>query len=422
MDSQIAVITVLPAGLAFSGLLLLWSTGMARRNMESGVAPWVRALRTVGAAMVLVGILVPVAVMTHVLAVVFVVATLAVVASSLHRVFDSRRQSLLWVMAVAAERGIPLHQAVRAFAAEANDRLGDQAARLSDYLEAGLPLGLSLQRSGLVVSPAVQLAADLGQHTGTLGPALRRVAGSGTALDAMMRTLLTRMFYLGFLASYVAVMLTFSVTRIVPALARVYDDFGMSLPLHTRRLVDAVDLFAANAWAWIPLVGAACGVAALALAHYAGISVRRTPLLRGLWWPADRALILHWLASSLRQRRPAAETIRLLAGYFPSSAGRRRLEKAAVRIDRGEHWAESLCQCGVIGRSQCALFQAAERAGNLPWALDEMADSGLRRLACRCQAGLDVAFPALLAAFGGMVLLIALGILAPLFTMISSLA
>ena len=43
----------------------------------------------------------------------------------------------------AAERGISLEVAVRAFAAERDDRIGRRALDLADYLEAGLPLALA---------------------------------------------------------------------------------------------------------------------------------------------------------------------------------------------------------------------------------------------------------------------------------------
>ena len=67
------------------------------------------------------------------------------------------------------------------------------------------------------------------------------------------------------------------------------------------------------------------------------------------------------------------------------------------------------------------MFQAAERTGNLAWALDEMADSTLRRSAYRMRAALNVALPALLVAFGGLVLCFAVGMLLPLFSLIQCL-
>jgi len=97
------------------------------------------------------------------------------------------------------------------------------------------------------------------------------------------------------------------------------------------------------------------------------------------------------------------------------------LERAASRIDDGQEWSESLRQVGLIRRSEAALFQAAERAGNLAWALEEMADSGVRRATYRLRAWLNVLFPATVLVFGGGVFFIALGLMMPLFSLIQSL-
>ena len=63
-------------------------------------------------------------------------------------------------------------------------------------------------------------------------------------------------------------------------------------------------------------------------------------------------------------------------------------------------------------------FRAAERTGNLAWALEEMAESNVRRSVYRIQAWINVAFPASLLVLGGCVLLIAFAMLSPLFKMI----
>ena len=75
-------------------------------------------------------------------------------------------------------------------------------------------------------------------------------------------------------------------------------------------------------------------------------------------------------------------------------------------------------KCGLIGKPEAAVFRAAERTGNLAWALEEMAESHVRRSVYRIQAWVNVAFPASLLALGGCVLLIAFAILSPLFKMI----
>lgn len=91
-------------------------------------------------------------------------------------------------------------------------------------------------------------------------------------------------------------------------------------------------------------------------------------------------------------------------------------------IDRGQDWRDSLLATRILRRRESVLFKSAERAGNLAWALDEMAQSGVRRSAYRIRAWTNVIFPALLVGFGVIVLFISLGILLPLINLISGLS
>ena len=232
MNYELAMITLLPAALIAAGTLVLWYASAVppprgpvtadtthpaegthpAPGAQPGTAwagepapresyqgqPWLAAARWLGAALVLSGILIAETFMTHVLAVFFWIATVLIAVAAVFRFRAAEQRSMLWVLTAAAQRKIPLHEAARAFAAERNDRVGERAGRLADYLEAGVPLGLSLQRAGIRVSPGVRLAADLGQHTGTLTESLR-TANDGEAVEATMKYLAQWLFYFGFL-------------------------------------------------------------------------------------------------------------------------------------------------------------------------------------------------------------------------------
>ena len=88
-------------------------------------------------------------------------------------------------------------------------------------------------------------------------------------------------------------------------------------------------------------------------------------------------------------------------------------------IQRGAVWSESLCSRNLIGQSDMAVLQAAERAGNLPWAMREMADSNRRRLAYRANALVQMLFPPVVLCFGAMVLFVVVAMFMPLITLIS---
>ena len=91
-------------------------------------------------------------------------------------------------------------------------------------------------------------------------------------------------------------------------------------------------------------------------------------------------------------------------------------------IEAGHDWAESLCQREVIRRGDLAVLQAAQRVGNLPWAMQELADSARRRFMYKLQAIVQAVFPAVLICLGLTVMFIVVSLFWPLVTLIQRMA
>jgi type II secretory pathway component PulF len=420
IDATTTILAVLPFGLMAIGLIMVWVARVEEpRDHKSPI--WNQVVRQFGIIALVLGLFAAIAMMTHIFFLVIWLATAVILLAIARRYYEAERQSLLWLLQTSAERGIPLDAAALAFAEDRHDRLGIQATTLADYLDAGLPLGLALQRSGHRVSPALTLAADLGQQTGSLGLALRQVAAHGESVDKTVRSTAVWFFYLSFLAIYALIIGVFCITWLIPVLLRIYSDFQLPLPPATRELVSITDLIANHWYFLIPLWMVVIIGFVAAIAHYIGFSVRQLPIIRRLWWRTDCALILRWLAIAVRQNRSLNDAVQLLAAYFPQPVIRRRLEQARRRIAGGSHWCDSLRTAGLIRSSESGLFKAAERAGNLAWALDEMADSAVRRSTYRIKAWIDFFFPLAVVAIGFAVLFLAVGVLVPIFSLVTAL-
>jgi len=65
-----------------------------------------------------------------------------------------------------------------------------------------------------------------------------------------------------------------------------------------------------------------------------------------------------------------------------------------------------------------ALLRTAQRAGNLDWALKEMAEANRRRLAYRLQVVGQLTFPPVIVAFGLLVAVVGAAVLSDLATLI----
>jgi type II secretory pathway component PulF len=262
------------------------------------------------------------------------------------------------------------------------------------------------------------LAAELGQQTNNLGGALRQALSLRDESEAILRSAVERLLYLVFLVLFFLMMFAFFLFKIVPQSEMILRDSGVEFPAVARWVINGGRFFF-NYFPFFLVAGALLLVlVARGFSRHTGYSALYLPVLNASWHRADRGIVLQWLALAVRRNRSLAEMLRLLAAYVMRRGLRLKLERAAKRIDQGTEWTECLRQAGLIRKAEAAVFKSAERAGNLAWALEEMAQTAARRSAYRLRALVSVAFPAALVGLGSLVILAALTLLAPLIKLI----
>jgi protein transport protein HofC len=410
-------------GLAILGAALLWAVHLvysARRAVSGDtlqilllLAGWL--LLVGGVLGVLVGFTGPI--------VVFPLVALAIILGTYFKYAAAERRALLWALAVAAERGIPLDQAARAFAEERAVPLGLRAARLAELLEAGAPLPQALDLSRNPVSTDALLAARMGHELGVLGPALRMSLEHSEQTAVVMRSLLAKLCYFLLVAWVGLVVIVFMALKIIPVFQKMFDEFGLKLPHLTQLVIDGMRV-CANYWFILgpPPILLVLAVTLVALAYYVGWSRYELPLLQRFWLRRESALVLRALAFAVRQQRPLAPTLHMLVRQYPKVSVAQRLARASAAVEQGVHWCDALQQVGLLQAVEAGVLRAAERVGNLPWALEEMADSTWRRFALRLHAAVGFLSPVLILILGLAVACLVIGLFLPLIALIQGLA
>ena len=125
------------------------------------------------------------------------------------------------------------------------------------------------------------------------------------------------------------------------------------------------------------------------LLSYLGLSFRGWPIVGRFFSTIDNASVLRMLSVAVQEKRPLVGSLELLAAYAPFSLARSRLYEAIHQMTNGAHWCDALQRARLVTRAQATVFKSAERAGNLAWALDEMADSSIRRASPPCPSGTE---------------------------------
>jgi type II secretory pathway component PulF len=283
-----------------------------------------------------------------------------------------------------------------------------------------LPAALR-QTPGLLMSDAMTLI-QIGQQTGAMAAALRQAATVEGRYDPTWANLVGKIFYLAWLPSFGLPVVVFIMFWIIPKFQAMFRSFGVELPEVTRWLIDVSDWFIDYWFLPAPFILASGFLFLYMVLRYFGWIRWDLPGISRLVRRLDSARILDCLAIVARQQKPLGDGIGALARCYPKAGIRWRLAIAAVEIDGGRDWTESLYDRRLIRSADRAVFQAAQRAGNLAWALAEAADSSRRRFAYRLQAIVQAAFPVAVIGFGLAVMFIVVGLFYPLVELIKKLA
>ena len=412
-----------PPALILTGFGLLWGVNWFRqRSVASGSSAPLEAITLFGWVVLIGGVGTLAFVTDPVFSPLIWCVVLVVWISGVVRFRRSEVNFLIWSLAEAAQRGIPLETVARAFANERGGRLAIRARNLADYLDAAMPLSLALSRSRLSVSPEVRLAADVGEKTGTLSQSLKKALQQVGDFERLLGSLFAKVSYLSVIFFVMFMILTFMMLKIVPVFEHMFREFDMQLPPMTLLLISVSSWFVQYWFILLPVLLVIGFAAVVLLLSYLGISVRGLPFVGRFFSTIDNASVLQLLAVAVREKRPLVGSLELFAAYSRSPRARHRLHAAIRQIADGSHWCEALQHAGFVTRAQSGVFKSAERAGNLAWALEEMADGTVRRTSYRMQAALNFLFPLLILGCGLCVLFVAVAMLLPLFTLISGLA
>ena len=341
--------------------------------------------------------------------------------AAVYRFRRSQQLTQLKLLALSADRGMPLEPAFRALAEEEGGPFYWRASALADSLAAGIPLALAIEANRKALPPLSFLAARIGEVTGTLGPALRSVDSRRNRPSGVLNEPPVRLISFVYLIAVFGFALPYTSLRIAPWMQKIFHDFHRELPPVTATMFQVLSS---------PLTITLCGMT-LAVAVLMAIY----GMLRELGWvrfdlppfgrltaPLDAGVVLRLLSLVAQQGRPIEQALDFLAHYYPRQLMRRRLRRASADIGRGRDWAGSLRAAKLIQKTDEAILRAAARVGNVPWALSEAAANGERRMNFRLSAIGQILFPLLILLVGAAVMAFVVGWFLPLVELINGLA
>ncbi len=345
------------------------------------------------------------------------IATLIIIALAKKRYREAELQYLFELLKLAAAKRIPLAAAVRGFAEEKDDRLGDRAFTLAQLIDNGVPLDAAMRSARIRLPDDAQLAVASGLG-GWGSPATARFL-SDTGSNAIKNTVTSRLFYLALVTLFTVGIVIFLAESIIPKFQRIFGDFKTRMPTVTTAVIRSVMSYEGIAF-WV--IGVILVLLLATTARYIGL-INWNPLV--LQWfraPLDQALVLRSLAQSIDRETDIASAVSWVAKRHPQAFVRDRLRVVKDRIENGVHWCESLRLSRLLPAADAGLLRAAERVGNLSWAMNDCADRLTRRFTNRLTAVVSIVLPIVLLLLAAVVFFVAVGMIFPLAKLISDLS
>ena len=136
------------------------------------------------------------------------------------------------------------------------------------------------------------------------------------------------------------------------------------------------------------------------------------------WNRFGHPLTARLLAQTVACRHPLSYGIESLEVHHPHRGIRRRLRRLREQIVRGHHSFQPLADAGLLSGREADALACAERAGNLPWVLDAIADNIDRRHRTLMESVVETVQPAVIAGIGLLVFVICIGIFYPIVHLI----
>jgi len=337
-----------------------------------------------------------------------------------------RQSELLWLLAIATEKGDSVPDVVQHLADESSGGYRKRLMTLAEELRRGSSLAdVTQELHGLLPAESV-LVARVGESCGNLPQALRQSAGTMSrrgAFDGLAAQ--GSLVYLAGLLTTLVLVAGFIMYYIIPKFKMIFEDFGTELPNLTLLSIQVSDGFV-NYWYLAPLLGAL--LVAISLATVSALEAMgswRIGFLRPLyafwnrqWTPA----ILRALQVTVDAQVPLVQGYRIVAHSLPDRQTKSQLAGAIEYLEHGGSCWPEMQQMGFLRQREVAMLSAAERAHNLGWALETLAEEIERKSRFRREALLQAVRPLFLILFAILVGLFVISMFLPLTKLINDLS
>jgi type IV pilus assembly protein PilC len=343
----------------------------------------------------------------------------------LSRVRSSELSIFTRQFATMINAGLPIMDCLQTLREQINkDKFSEIIAQVADQVQGGKTLAESLARHPKVFTPLYVHLVEVGELGGMLDDVLLRLAGYLEKANALRRKIRGAMIYPALISLVALGGTMFMLTTIVPTFAKLFEEFGATLPLPTR-VVLAISAVLQNNF--LLMVG-------FIIALVVGLRfIRRSKTGR---FKIDKLLLKLPVFGNLLRKTAISRFSRTLGTLLSSgvaildsltitakTAGNLVVQEAVVkarsRIAEGQNISEPLKESGVFPPMVTQMVAIGERTGQLDDMLSKIADFYEEQVDAAVAALTSVLEPIIVIFMGVVIGGILIAMYLPMFDLIS---
>lgn len=324
-------------------------------------------------------------------------------------------------LATLVQSSMPLAECLQAAAEQTRRaRTKGMLLQIRSRVSEGHTLAYALGEFPRAFNEMYRAMVAAGEHAGFLGPILDQLADYTEQRQHSSQTLRMAMIYPIILLLVALAVISALMVFVVPELVGIFTQSNKRLPALTQALISTSDFFR-DYLVWM-LVAIALAVAGFRQAlksqrrrrHWHALLLR-LPGLSGLIVALDTARFASTLSILMSSGVPLLEALRIAGQVLVNLVLREESEQIALQVQEGSSLSRALSNAPHFPPLMVHMVASGESSGSLESMLDRAARNQERELEMTLGTVMSLFEPLMVVLMGGIVLVIVLAIMLPIF-------
>jgi MSHA biogenesis protein MshG len=327
-------------------------------------------------------------------------------------------------MYALARAGVPITQALRRLSTTSrNAVLGKTLLAMLEELEAGRDMATAMSRHPKVFGPLLTAIVRVGEESGRIDEAFLRLNQHLEREQKVVEQVKTAVRYPVIVLVFVALAVFVIMSFVIPEFAKLYGSFNVELPLPTRIIIGTSNFFAAWWWAILGLMfGSAWWLRTYVQTDEGRLRwhglLLKLPIIGNIVQRATLARFARAFAMATRSGVPVLQALTVVSLAVENDVIAKQLLGMRSAIERGESLTRAAAMQQCFTPLVLQMLTVGEETGQIDEMLVEVADFYEREVDYDVRNLNDLLQPILTVIVAGIVFVLALGVLLPMWDLV----